>query len=332
MRRINTAMCLAFSTLMIATVARSEEPVTITLKPSVAVEDKIVLIGHIAEVSGGSETVREKIKQLDISAPPTDGPEFVTQQHVQIRLLLADVTKQSYRMAGSEKSSIFTADFTVERGLSEAALLSALQQTYGGELHLDQADVEVRLTQPLPALDEFASNDVYEFRPFLPQFPRLGRARINVGIYAQDRLIKSIAVSVEVRQLQTVAIATTLISREQPFTKDNVRLERRAFSTPQRESIDDSLLGLTSRRAIYVGQSISSRDAEPAAKEASEILIRQRDLVQLVARKGTLRIVVRTGEALQNGSVGQLIRVRNSDSQKIVLGRVVSSTQVEIAL
>ena len=49
-------------------------------------------------------------------------------------------------------------------------------------------------------------------------------------------------------------------------------------------------------------------------------VVKQRDLVRLVARIGPLEIKTK-GEALQDGKIGDLIRVKNIDSNAIVLGR-----------
>jgi flagellar basal body P-ring formation protein FlgA len=322
------ALVLGFINALTVTNATAEDRVTIKLKPTSPVTSKIVLIGHIAEISGGSSKIRERIKHLDISAAPTDRPESVTQEHVQIRLLLADVPKHGYQLTGSKKTSIFAA----KKGLDEGMLLRALHESYGQEFGVDHADLDVRLTQPVKQLDQMNQDEQYEFRPFLPQNPRLGRTRLNVGVYKQDRLVTAIPVFVDVRQFQLVATAASLIRKGQHFTKTNIRFERRAFTTLQRSIADESLLGLASRRNIYPGQSVSIRDADAALKPTQKVLVKQRDIVQIIARKGTLRIVVRTGEALQNGNLGQQIRVRNLRSNKTILGKVISNTQVEISL
>jgi flagella basal body P-ring formation protein FlgA len=67
---------------------------------------------------------------------------------------------------------------------------------------------------------------------------------------------------------------------------------------------------------------------EPAVPDVP-ILVKQHDVVKLVAHVGPLR-VVQFGEAMQDGRAGQLIRVRNVDSQHVVTGRVVDRSVVEV--
>jgi Chaperone for flagella basal body P-ring formation len=63
--------------------------------------------------------------------------------------------------------------------------------------------------------------------------------------------------------------------------------------------------------------------------EQTEPVIHTRDLVKIVANAGNLRITT-TGESLQDGKIGQLIRVRITDSPKIVAGRVLDRSTVEL--
>jgi hypothetical protein len=57
------------------------------------------------------------------------------------------------------------------------------------------------------------------------------------------------------------------------------------------------------------------------AEDPLEILIKNRDLVKIVARIGTARIEA-GGEAMEDGRLGAAIRVRNTESNRVVSGRV----------
>jgi hypothetical protein len=59
------------------------------------------------------------------------------------------------------------------------------------------------------------------------------------------------------------------------------------------------------------------------------VLVRQRDLVKAVARVGGLCVTAKA-EAEQDGRAGDLIRVRNIDSKKEIVGRVVDRGLVEV--
>jgi len=65
------------------------------------------------------------------------------------------------------------------------------------------------------------------------------------------------------------------------------------------------------------------------AKDLRTVLIKARDSVKIVAVLGTTRIEA-TGEAMQEGRAGEMIRVRNLESNRIVHGRVEENGSVVV--
>lgn len=59
------------------------------------------------------------------------------------------------------------------------------------------------------------------------------------------------------------------------------------------------------------------------------VLIKPREIVRLVAKIGAVRVTA-LAEAQQEGRLGQTIRVRNVDSNKIISGKVVDRNMVEV--
>jgi hypothetical protein len=74
---------------------------------------------------------------------------------------------------------------------------------------------------------------------------------------------------------------------------------------------------------------VTPPNAQPTAIEIGVVVVKSGGAVRLTAQVGPLRVET-TGEALQDGRVGQLIRVRNADSHNVVNGRVVSQGVVEV--
>jgi hypothetical protein len=66
-----------------------------------------------------------------------------------------------------------------------------------------------------------------------------------------------------------------------------------------------------------------------AGDKAPPILVKCRDVVHLVTYVGELEVVA-TGEAMEEGRAGQVIRLRNVDSGRMVRGRVVDRGTVEV--
>ncbi|MEX2285673.1 MAG: flagellar basal body P-ring formation chaperone FlgA, partial [Planctomycetaceae bacterium] len=192
--------------------------------------------------------------------------------------------------------------------------------------------VEVVLLRPLPerSSEIDMSRPNLSFRPYLPPNAQLGNLRVKVGVFLNDRMEDVLPVSVEVRLFQTVVRAARPIDRGAVLDKDNVHVERVALTQRMDGSTADEMLGKKARRALAPGSLIQERDVDNGLAQ-DPILIRPRDSVRLVARKRGLTVIVSSAEALQAGRRGDTIQVRNTTSKKIITGRVVDQSEVEVA-
>jgi flagella basal body P-ring formation protein FlgA len=75
---------------------------------------------------------------------------------------------------------------------------------------------------------------------------------------------------------------------------------------------------------VRTGQGVRQAHALVPASSAGEILVKARDSVRIIANIGSARVEA-TGEAMEDGRAGQVIRVRNVESNRVVRGRVETS-------
>lgn len=103
----------------------------------------------------------------------------------------------------------------------------------------------------------------------------------------------------------------------------DLALEVREVSTAP-DAVSDTLavVGLTSRRSLQMGQLVSSRVL------LTPVLVQRGQPVTIDARNGDIAVSV-AGEALDNGRLREVIRVRNVTSGKVIRARVVDVGKVE---
>ena len=85
----------------------------------------------------------------------------------------------------------------------------------------------------------------------------------------------------------------------------------------------EDLVGNMPRRPIAAGQPIRISDVLP------NFVINNGDLVTVILKSGTMMLTARA-EALQKGAVGDVIRVRNNQSRKVLETRVIAADTVTI--
>jgi len=102
--------------------------------------------------------------------------------------------------------------------------------------------------------------------------------------------------------------------------------EKRAHQVIRTAASDPSqIIGQKARRALTPGMPILHSDVK------QNMLVDRRDLVTLVVNSPVMRLTAK-GVALEDGAMGDVIRIRNSVSDRIIEGRVVARGLVEVSI
>ncbi len=149
----------------------------------------------------------------------------------------------------------------------------------------------------------------------------------TVNIRCTAPVTWSIFVPVRVEREVAAVVVTRPLSRQQVITAADVRLEATSsaqlangyFDTPE------NVIGLQTKRALLPGQVLNDALLTPA-----KVVKRGQQVTLIVVTPGVT--VQMKGEALEDGAVGQRIRVRNSTSKQIIEGEIEASGMVRLQL
>lgn len=122
-----------------------------------------------------------------------------------------------------------------------------------------------------------------------------------------------------------VQVTAAPVAAGQALTVDDLAVERRDISSIA-DSISDQqdALGLSSRRMLRAGEVLRKSQLQTVA------LIKRGQEVHIVARREQIEVSM-TGEALDNGALDSVIKVRNGTSGTVIRARVTGPGQVEPA-
>jgi flagella basal body P-ring formation protein FlgA len=302
----------------------------VRLKPSVTLAPGHVRLGHAADVTDPSPQRAAALKDLDL-AEFKGGELTLTRSLIEIRLQLAGYDSSDVAMTGAdqivigESQSVALTDMAVEQ-----AVYRALCQQY----EVPRDDLQVKLASPfigpwLSSADQKKSVCL-ELMP-TPQLP-LGRVQLTLRLLDGERVLAARPAAFEISRRQTVVVAMSSLDRGAILTANHVREEVRFVDG----ALDQLTVGQVTDRKLLTplrpGDVLTLRHVgEPAVAE-SPVLIQAREPVRLVARKNGLKVVIPVAEALQSGREGQLVRVRNLQSNQVVTGRVVGRGEVEVPM
>lgn len=302
--------------------------VVITVKAQASPASTRVTLGDVAELRGGTKAECDRLRALDLVDRPGEFVDMTLGRAIlDFRLQLAGLEKSAYRLEGAEQVHLTLGRYLVP----ETEIIEAAKQFVRTRLAGHGEDVAFVLTHavrnlpPIPARQA----DIRLECDWRSSMPPIGKVRIDVAVLVRDARYGVVPVHLDVKILETVAVSERRIERGEPITTAQVSLVRRSVDRLDTFVTPADLA--TSKRAKYTiqpGQALLRSDIESPAAEVP-ILVKQQSMVKLVARLGDLQVTA-VGEAMQDGRAGQRIRVRNVDSQKIVQGRVVDRSVVEV--
>ncbi len=292
-------------------------PITIAIKETAVVKGPLLTLGEIADITGADPNRIEGLRELKLgSAPPPGTSLMLTQQLLGHRLAgtganLSDVTWQTPPVvtvtSGSQKEK--------KEKMAEIVKQALMTKLAGsGEVTLNILAIPADLQVPL--------GDI-QYTMGIPGGVRFAGTTVTyVTITVDGRRFHSVLVRAEVKRYQQVVVAARTIDAQEIIASDALRLERMDTGRLTSYITDaNQVLGLASRRSIAIGTPITS------SMVVKPVLIKRGALVTIVARMGDIEVTA-TGQALQDGAQGQLIRVQNMNSKRMIAAQVVDASTV----
>jgi len=304
------------------------EAVVIALRPSVKAGQRVISMSDIADVYGGDSAVSQRIARLDVLDNRGPGtPETISKRQIRIRLILAGIPGESFSLLGAEHVEITPQLDTIDDQLVTESIRAALVHRF----QVQESDLNVRLAQPLPVmpdLTDVAADDI-KIEPYLPDTLPRGRTKIRLAIHVGGRLRRNLSVTVDVTEYREIAVATQAVPRGQVLSDSDLKSERRPIAGTVQYASVPAAVGRKSKRAFRPGEAIRAYDIEEPRDE-SPLLVKYGDTVRLVAKKGRLAVTLAAAQSLQQGRLGDVIRVRNIDSRRVIVGKVVGPGELEV--
>ena len=299
------------------------EGITIIMAPEARVEGAFITLGQLAEVIGDDAPWVNSLRQLKLGSTPAPGSSMV---------LTKEILNMRLAATGSNFSGIVWQ-------MPEAVTVTTRSQSISGQVLLDEATV---------AIEKRAGRSINSGEISIASFGRVQDmviprgdivltstlpngihynipTTIMIAVSVNGQVISKINLRLDVKLYQKVAVATNQIIAGEILTVDKLRYER----------MDTGHLGLGYFTDINKVQGLMARHSLSPGMVVTEsmlnkpILIKRGNIVNIVARIGSMEVTT-AGQALQDGNQGQLIRVQNTNSKKIISAKVLDESTVQV--
>jgi len=331
-----SAAALALSPAQLA--AADPTPQVIRLLSPVTLAAPRVTLADVADLSRLPPALQAELRGIDLAVLPDAAAQQIDRRFIDVRLQLAGYDSTAVRIAGPDTIVVRLGGADID---TDAALERAAAELLARQFGMPVDELRVTLTAPVmepllrdPRLTGPARVDI------VPRVDAaLGRTPLLLRLFVGDRIALTHVATFDVARRQRVLVTTRALRRGDLAAPNICREELRFLTQTVDELTPAHLDGQQLAQPTLAGEILQSRHLMPIpsrqpteTRVPSAPAIQPRDAVRVTARHGSLSVRLQTAEALQSGATGQLIRVRNIDSGRIITGIVVGPGEVEVPL
>ena len=293
----------------------------IELLPEVEVEGTQIRLADIAKIYGGSNGLARKLVSVSIgNAPPLGSIRRIDANHIRLRLKQNRFDPATFKLQGA--SEVIIRRGCIEIGAKKLRALAAKfleTHTLWDKTTVVIKDIHVPSKVKLP-------KGHTTYRVTVPDNLRpSGSIPLWLHFFVDGAEYKQERITVRVELIKEVVVAKRPIGRYKPIRQEDVQVQRLNVANMSSGVITDinAVLGRRAKRHIYPKTVLRSDMVEYPP------IIKRGDLVLIVAQKKGLRITA-MGEAKKSGRRGEMIKVVNLDSKKILFAKVIDGDTVSI--
>lgn len=190
--------------------------------------------------------------------------------------------------------------------------------------HLDPGRVEIQISQLDPRLNLGACNAPLEIFT-LSDFRPVGSN--HIGVKCNGPTAWKIYIPVNILIFEDIIVAANPLPRRDIVGESDILIVRKEISSLNGGYITDpnEVIGKEVSRPLQMGAPLTKNAL------ANQKLVQRGQQVTMIISSGGLNVSA-TGKALMHGGLGDLIKVSNSHSQRVIEGTVIAHGTVEIRL
>ncbi len=291
------------------------------LPRTVAVSGEDLALGEVAVVLCDSSDLEGRARKLSLGRAPWPKERLtIDRKTILSRLAAEGIGGKGVRIAGAPKATVTRRETVVD-----AETILARAEAFLADRDANSDGTVLEAVRP-PDEVVLAGTEAPSFRCRLDDAPPAGHVRVAVTLHRGKRQMALREVLFRRRYRVPRAVAARDIEPGQALTPSNVRVRTEMASRPAGKAFQPPF-GRIAARKIKAGETV--RDGHTAsAVTAAAVSVRRRQMVRMRVR-GAGFVVTCVGQALEDGRAGELIKVRNVDSQRVVTARVAMDGSVE---
>ncbi len=311
---------LIMASLLLFSASAFARAPSIEIKESYTVSSSKILLGDVARLRGFSTAGRARLAKVELAKAPRIGQPKVLRRSF-LKTQISSQVGPGVRLKLPKNLRVTRASRTVES--TELARRFEVQiRKMMGHHPDDVASVRVSRMRPLQMAKggkvRFLFSDSERFE---------GRLNARLEVSEGGRVLSTRGVSAQIELMRNVFVATRSLQRGTMVSPNDFEPRRMPSSRAPRDAVTDMQLLDDAHlvQAIRVGQPLRAQQVRARA------VIKRGSKVRVVFERGTTKVTV-MAIALADASRGQMFRLRNPSSKKIITAQAVGDNEARLSL
>ena len=308
--------------LLLLMASQVKAATVITVEPALEVDCAQLLLKDVAHIETDNQAFAASLGSLKLGRAPRLGQTKRYRRSLFLtRLKQLRINPDSLTLNIPEQVMITRSSTTIKVSeLAQVARTAILDQMayQNQEVHIRLISVNSELSLPRGEVT---------FKAELKEQKELtGRQVVPIQVFVDELPVRKVNVSLVVEVYAPVWVTSHNLKRHHLITQNDLEQKRLRINDFQGEKLIsnlDDLIGQRTRVAIKQDKPLSAHRLE------SPPLIERGDLVTLKAYHRNISLLT-DGQALESGSLGEVIRVKSKSTDKMLLAKIVSSEIVEV--
>ena len=316
-----SAFTLVMLIALLTAPAAAMQRVRVDLKTAVIVDRETVQLSDLATISDTSNGSLATLGEIVVAQAPLPGKmRFLDRDDIRLRLRQAGHDTASIEFQGAEsvrmtrRAGTLPAD-RIRRDV-EAAIRRRMPWPDGQTI---VRDIRFDETLQLPT-----GRLTYRIIPNRNE-DYLGRTVLALHLFVDGEPFRRVWVNATISVMADVVTVVRPLGKQQPIAREDLAVQPRDLAQLPADVVRrvEEVIGNRTTRMIYPDTILES------GMFVAPPLVQRGDIVKIVARSGPLTITA-TGQVKQPGCKGEMVRVMNTDSSRIITARVTGPGAVEV--
>jgi flagella basal body P-ring formation protein FlgA len=299
--------------------SEKESCLKIYLPRQVNVNDKSLTLGRISIIQG-SESLAARASEIPLGRLSVPGQKIVLERPMILsRLACSGIPASKVTLTGSDKIMVKQQNRTISSSDFVSLADSLLEKNMPGKSACKWNPIREPKDFVVPA----GSEDI-KFSPSLIQTGVKNQARVEIAVLSGSNKVGLRQVTFSLTYECRQAVTKLDIPAGGVFSPENIKIETIQSNDPEVADWKPPY-GQVAKRPLPAGTVLAQNMLESI--EPPVILKRNQNVVIRIERPGFL--ITAMGIAMQDGRAGEYIKIRNTDSQRIILARIKEDGTVE---